>query len=430
MSNLNNIKIELNSYYFIITILVIIFSASIYLIKYVDFIGKELEDKEKKPQSNIIMKAHLNPENILEKYSSFILPLVALISFFIACFFVSKVLIIGVPSGKVKYFGIYFIVIITAILIVFNNSVLKEEKVIHYIKGRKFSVVGMLMVLGISALFFGFIDNFGLQLGIEALDNSFLNIFLGPLSEDTRFKKEKKSISRNLQYMNNWANGKWRAVLNQTLRFKEEIRKIKHPKINQLMEDIDELIDEQGGKPMEVPLNVKNQGLIGDYIQNIKRKYDLIEGSKAMMGNTFSNVIGALLSSALINLFTYMTKYDGIYSGDEEIDSSFFVSKINSYLPFLEGFFIMIGCLIPVVLNIAMKKDNYNTNNSKSWIILSIIAIIAIIMMFLSVKDSKKMTVKDKENSVRKTLIDLKKRLDITENDKELNNKIDNFVKN
>ena len=423
MSNLNHIKIELNSYYFIITILVIIFTSSIYLIKYVDINEK---DNEKNNQNKIIK----NTESILEKYSSFFLPVVSLISFFIACFFVSKVLIIGVPSGKVKYFGIYFIIIIAAILIVFNNSILKEEKVVQYIKGRKFSVVGMLMVLGISALFFGFIDNFGLQLGIEALDNSFLNIFLGPLSVDSRFKKEKKSISRNLQYMNNWANGKWRSVLNQTLRFKEEIRKIKHPKINQLMEDIDELIDEQGGKPMEVPLNVKKQGLIGDYIQNIKRKYDLIEGSKAMMGNTFSNIIGALLSSALINLFTYMTKYDGIYSGDEEIDSSFFVSKINSYLPFLEGFFIMIGCLIPVVLNIAMKKDNYNTNNSKSWIILSIIAIIAIIMMFLSVKDSKKMTVKDKENSVRKTLIDLKKRLDITESDIELNSKIDIFVKN
>jgi len=423
MSNLNHIKIELNSYYFIITILVIIFTSSIYLIKYVDINEK---DNEKNNQNKIIK----NTESILEKYSSFFLPVVSLISFFIACFFVSKVLIIGVPSGKVKYFGIYFIIIIAAILIVFNNSILKEEKVVQYIKGRKFSVVGMLMVLGISALFFGFIDNFGLQLGIEALDNSFLNLFLGPLSVDSRFKKEQKSISRNLQYMNNWANGKWRSVLNQTLRFKEEIRKIKHPKINQLMEDIDELIDEQGGKPMEVPLNVKNQGLIGDYIQNIKRKYDLIEGSKAMMGNTFSNVIGALLSSALINLFTYMTKYDGIYSGDEDIDSSFFVSKINSYLPFLEGFFIMIGCLIPVVLNIAMKKDNYNTNNSKSWIILSIIAIIAIIMMFLSVKDSKKMTVKDKENSVRKTLIDLKKRLDITESDIELNNKIDIFVKN
>jgi len=423
MSNLNNIKIELNSYYFIITILVIIFSASIYLIKFVDI--NEKYNEKNKQNKNIN-----NTESIVEKYSPFFLPLVTLMSFFIACFFVSKLLIIGVPSGKVKYSGIYFIVIITVILIIFNNSVLKEEKIIQYIKGRKFSIVGMLMVLGISALFFGFIDNFGLQLGVEALDNSFLNLFLGPLSVDSRFKKEKKSISKNLQYMNNWANGKWRSVLNQTLRFKEEIRKIKNPKINDLMEDIDELINEQGGKPMDVPLNVKKQGLIGEYIQNIKRKYDLIEGSKAMMGNTFSNVIGALLSSALINIFTYMTKYDGIYSGDEEIDGSFFVSKINSYLPFLEGFFIMIGCLIPVVLNIAMKKDNYNTNNSKSWIILSIIGIIAIIMMFFSVKDSKKMTVKDKENSVRKTLIDLKKRLDITENDKELNNKIDNFVKN
>ena len=230
--------------------------------------------------------------------------------------------------------------------------------------------------------------------------------------------------------MNNWANGKWRAVLNQTLRFKEDIRKIKHPKINDLMEDIDGLI-EQGGLPLDIPKKIKEQDIIPEYINNIKIKYDVIDGSKAMLGNTFSNVIGSLLSSALINLFTYMTKYDGTYSGDDTIDENFWVKNINRYLPFLEAIFISIGCAIPIFLNIAMTRDNFNTNNRNAWLVLGIIGIIACVMLFLSVRGTRNMNTKNKENSIKKTLADMKDRLDISQDkDSELNNKINNFINN
>ena len=77
-------------------------------------------------------------------------------------------------------------------------------------------------------------------MGIEALDNKFLQLFLGPFSQDKRFEPEKKCITRNLVNINNWSQGNWRSVINHTLRFKEKIRKI--PGTEDLMEDIDNFI--------------------------------------------------------------------------------------------------------------------------------------------------------------------------------------------
>ena len=423
MNNNNNSSIEIHSDIFIVVILVIIFTGSIYLIKYTDkFIDVKEKDK-KKIKSDYIHYGHINPDNFLEKYIPLILPLTALISFFIGCFFVSKLMGFVKNKGKHKFFGIYFIILITIILVFYNNTVLEEEKIKNYIKGKKFSIVGMLMVLGISALFFGFIDNFGLRLGIDALDNSFLNMFVGPLSEDTRFKKEKQNITKNLENINAWENGKWISVVNQTLRYKDEINK--NPKLQNLTEDINELI-KQGGHPLDIPSSITKKNMTTEYVKNIKRKYNIISNSKAMLGNTFSNIIGALLSSALINLFTYMTKYDGIYTGDDSIDENVLVKKIKSYLPFLEGFFITIGCIIPILLNIAMTKDNFSANNSRSWNILLCIIILVIVMMFLSVRGSKDMTKKDKQKSIKRTLDDMKIRLNIVEED--LSKKIEDFT--
>ena len=164
-------------------------------------------------------------------------------------------------------------------------------------------------------------------------------MFVGPLSEDTRFKKEKKNITKNLEHINAWENGKWISVVNQTLRYKNEIDK--NPKLIDLTKNIDELI-QGGGHPLDIPASISKNNMTSEYVKNIKRKYNIISNSKAMLGNTFSNIIGALLSSALINLFTYMTKYDGIYTGDDTIDDNILVKKIKSYLPFLEGSFSLL----------------------------------------------------------------------------------------
>lgn len=403
---------KLTYIYFVITVLIIVFTISIVSIKYAE---KYLQEKVKNKQKKTIM----------DKYLSFLLPSISLVSFFMSCYLVSKALL----KGAGKFFGIYFILLVTLILFILNNSVLKDESVKKYLKGKKFSVIGMLMISGVSALVFGFIDNFGLSLGIEALDHNFLHFFLGPFSVDNRFIPEKKAIARNLVNINNWSNGKWRSVLNHVLRFKEDIRKLKGTE--SLMEDIDHLIKNDGGRPLEIPIRIKETNQVKAFVNNIKHKYDIINDSKAMIGNTFSNVLGAILGAAIMNMFRYMTKYDGTYTGDSKIDDSIWVQNLNSYLPIIEGFFIAIGCLIPVFLAIAMKRDTHNNNNNKAWGFISIIAVVLLFMLFLSVKEVKSMNTRDKKNSLEKTLLDMKERLDISEGTEPiLNEKINSFIVN
>lgn len=409
---------KLGYYYTAVTVLIIIFTVSLTGIEYVeDFIllrnKEEAENRDNKR------------EKILNKYVPFFLPVIALIAFFISCYFVSKILL----KGGGKYFGIYFIFIITIILFSLNNTVLKDGKIKKYIKGKKFSIIGMLMISGVSSLVFGFLDNFGLSLGIEALDHKFLQIFLGPFSVDTRFEPEKKVIGKNLIYVNNWANGNWRSIINHVLRFKEKIRKI--PGTGDLMVDIDHLVNRQGGKPLIIPDRIIDLNLTNEFVGNIKSKYDIIEDSKAMIGNTFSNIIGAILGAAIMNMFIYMTKYDSNPTGDDSIDDSIWVKKLSNYLPILQGFFIGIGCLIPVFLAIAMKRDTHNNNNSKAWSFLFLISVVLLVMLFLSVKGVKNMNTKEKKNSLRKTLLDMKQRLNISEKSESvLNREIDNLIKN
>jgi hypothetical protein len=399
---------DLTYLYSAVTVLVILFTVSLSGIEYVE---KFILEKQKERKSN------------LDKYVSFFLPSTALISFFISCYLVSKILL----NGGGKYFGIYFIFVITIIFFILNNTVLHENKVRKYLNGKKFSIVGMLMISGVSALVFGFLDNFGLSLGIEALDHKFLQLFLGPFSVDTRFQPEKKAIGKNLMFVNNWANGNWRSIINQVLRFKEKIRKV--PGTGDLMEDIDYFVNRQGGRPLDIPSRIVKENLTHEFVKNIKSKYDTIDDSKAMIGNTFSNIIGGVLGAAIMNMFIYMTKYDGNPTGDEEIDDSVWVKKLNSYLPLLQGLFIGIGCLIPVFLAIAMKRDSHNNNNSKAWAFLLLIFIILLVMLFLSVKGVKSMNSQEKTISLQKILVEMKQRLDISvETEPELNEKMDNLI--
>ena len=65
------------------------------------------------------------------------------------------------------------------------------------------------------------------------------------------------------------------------------------------------------------------------------------------MGNTFSDFIGAILGAAILNLFVYMTSYDGVHTGDDDVDNSFLISNLNKLGPLMEALFISIGCLVP-----------------------------------------------------------------------------------
>ena len=397
--------------FIVIIILIVLFTGSIYIIEPV-YNGPYANEEE---------------EQAYNKLTRFAAPTIALASFFIATYFVASI----IQSGEYQFTGIYFMFFMGLILTILNNTVLTESKVKKYIRGKKFTTAGMIMTLGVGAIIFGFLDNFGLKLGTDALDTSFLNIFLSPFSVDTRFVKHKDNIGENLTYMNNWVNGKWRSVINQTLRFNKEIGSLEstYPEMKYLMEDINYFIREDSARPLNIPVEVVRKGLTTEYVRNIKDKFDMIDGSKAMLGNTFSDSIGAVLGAAIINLFIYMTSYDGGYTGDASVDDSFFVRNLNKYAPFMEAFFIGLGCLIPVFINIAMTRSDYNNNNMNSWLVIGVISAIVLVMMYLSVRGIKTMTADDKRNSLRKTMDDMTERLDITETtDADLKAKIDAFI--
>jgi len=390
--------------YIIIFILLLSFVASLFNIKTFN----------KKYKDNVLI-------------NKFILPVITMVSFFIACYFVSLLITSGQDLGNDKYSGIFFLLIVAVILTIFNIYVLGKEKLTNYIKGKKFSMIGVFMALGVSSIVFGFLDNFGMKLGTEALDDTFLQTFLSPFSTDTRFLKHKKNIRENLKIVNEWSSGRWRSVINHVLRFEEVISKDKR------LKDLSNSIKKFNCTKLNVPNEIlKDTDITNAYVDNIKDKYDIIDGSKSMLGNTFSDFIGAILGAGLINLFIYSTGYDGSLTGDDSVDESFLIKNLNSYMPFLEAIFIAIGCLVPVFLNIAMNRKSNKRNNFYSWLVVGLVGITIIIMMYLSSKGVKTMNVDEKQQSLKKTIISIKERLDLdgkkNRNDVELDNKVNEFI--
>ena len=409
--------------YILVTIFVTTFVLSLLYIKYgndIDILDKLNINQEENENKNV------NKKTKMEQVKRFLSPAIVMFSFFAGCYFVSLLVIDSDKNKSDKYVGIYFLFLIGIILFIMNATVLKSENIQEYIKGKKFTYIGLIMTISVGATIFGFIDNFGLKLGTEALDNVFLYSFLGPFSKDKRYLEHRENIKDNIETINTWAISDWRKIINHVLRFKNEISKI--PKFNDLTNSIEDFKCKKLNIPKEI---LKSRSKTNDYVDNLRSQYDIIDDSKAMMGNTFSNFIAAMLGAAILNLFIYMTGYDGSYTGDEEIDDNFIVSNIATIGPVFEGIFIVIGCLIPIFLSIAMKRNDFNYNNKFSWLFVIIIGLFIFSMMYLSVNGLKNMTSKDKKNSLKKSLKDIKKRLDIKEDsleEKEVSMKIEKLI--
>lgn len=397
-------------------LLLIVFSIIIYLIK---------PTYDKNYQSN-------EEEDSYKKLSRFAIPTISVLCFFISTYFVASI----IQDGNYEFAGIYYMILICVLFTILNNTILSGDNIRKYIKGKKFSSVGLLMAMGVGSIVFGFLDNFGLKLGTDALDTSFLNIFLGPFSVHNKYTDYQENIAQNITILNTWSSSKWRSVINQLLRFNKEIKTLQSRNIkgfDDFVEDLDYFLDkEKGGGPLLIPDSILAQGkeTTREYVRNIKDKYDLIDGSKNMMGNTFSDFIGAILGAAIINLFMYTTAYDGFITGDDNVDESFWVKKYNSYMPFLEAFCMAIGCLLPVFINIGMTRSDTNNNKKYAWLLVGIITLIVIVLMYISVRGVKTLNHNEKVNSMKKTIKDLQDRLDInSENENILNQKINDFVK-
>lgn len=360
--------------------------------------------------------------NILVKNRNFIIPFTTIFSFFVGCYAISN--IINQDNKHEKYYGIYYLIFIAIVFLYVNINFLNKEKMTDYIKGKKYSSFGSILSIGIGALLFGFLDNFGMKLGIEALDDMFILLFLGPFSITNQYKQHQKNIYKNIGIINEWANKDWRRMVNQCMRYESEI--INNKKLSGLANAIQKF----GSKKLDIPESIlKDTQSTNEYVDNIRRKYDIIHDSKAMLGNTFSNVIAALLGGAILNIFIYLTIYDDSNTGDKSINQNYFVRNRENFMPLIEMVFIFIGCIIPIFLHIAMEKSEYVS--IRSWYVIIFVAILMISMMYISYKNIEPMTYEDKINSIVSNLRFSMKRSDLsTPKEKEIYEKCENFITN
>jgi hypothetical protein len=358
--------------------------------------------------------------NILVKNRNFIIPFTTIFSFFVGCYAVSN--IINQDNKHEKYYGIYYLIFIAIVFLYVNINFLNKEKMTDYIKGKKYSSFGSILSIGIGALLFGFLDNFGMKLGIEALDDMFILLFLGPFSITNQYKQHQKNIYKNIGIINEWANKDWRRMVNQCMRYESEI--INNKKLSGLANAIQKF----GSKKLDIPESIlKDTQSTNEYVDNIRRKYDIIHDSKAMLGNTFSNVIAALLGGAILNIFVYLTIYDDSNTGDKSINQNYFVRNRENFMPLIEMVFIFIGCIIPIFLHIAMEKSEYVS--IRSWYVIIFVAILMISMMYISYRNIEPMTYEDKINSIVSNLRFSMKRSDLsTPKEKEIYEKCENFI--
>ena len=290
----------------------------------------------------------------------------------------------------------------------------------EFIKGKEYSAFGSILSIGIGALLFGFLDNFGMKLGIEALDDMFILLFLGPFSITEQYKKYEKNIYKNIGIINDWTNKDWRRIINQCLRYEDYILKDKN------LSGLSNAINKFGSKRLDIPNELKKDDKqLNNYVDLLRRKYDIIHESKAMLGNTFSNVIAALLGGAILNIFIYLTIYDDSNSGDPAINQNFFYKNRENLMPIIEVVFIFIGCIIPIFLHIAMEKSEYVS--IRSWYVIIFVAILMISMMYISYYNIENMTYQDKKNSIISTLKQCIKRTDLVQ-EKEIYNKCNQFI--
>ena len=336
------------------------------------------------------------------------LSLSSLVFFFIGCIVVSLIL----KNNGFEFAGIYYLLCIAAILILTNIFILNDDSILESIKGKKFTFTGVVMAMGVSAIVFGFLDNFGMKLGMDALDNMFLQRLLGPISQDSTYEQFQGNIKNNLKIMNDWTTNDWRKIVNQTLRYKDDIKKV--------APDLHNVLNELNLKPLDIPKTISGKDL-GPYIKNIRSRFDVIDDSKAMLGNTFSDFVGALLGAGIVKLFTYLTAYDGFDTDNKNP----MLANLQYYSPVMEALFISLGCLIPVFLHIGMERSG----NPQALYPVVAIFIVMVVMMFLSSNGIKDMTDKEKKNSLTKTINHAIKRLDLKESDTNVSTAVDILTK-
>jgi hypothetical protein len=172
---------------------------------------------------------------------------------------------------------------------------------------------GVLLVMGASAIVFGFLDNYGMKLGTDAL-------------EDGLFWKIGKSAMADPRDVNS----------------KDKLETIK-TYLEPNIENITDFTDAAMFQNTEFEFT--------DY-----QRYKAIKDAGSMMGNTFSDFVGALLGAGVGKLFEYLT---GIL-GDKVDDPGYRILAHPVTKVVLEATFIALGCMVPVGMHFRKASGDLN----------------------------------------------------------------------
>ena len=384
-----------------------------------------------------------------------ITPLAVLLMFFAGCVTVSLYLEEegGIFAEHRPKMGIYYLFFIAIVFMLYNGFVLTPQNLRAYIRGKKYGWAGVILVLAVGAIVFGFLDNFGMKLGTDALEESFLKWFSGPLSKHKEFPEAQKSIQENIIKIGKWSgSSEWPRIVNQVTRHlkdegndqiladlinPDQTREIKGKFAGYFNELFNNSANASARKQdfmnsvghflrslelkeksiseiaLTIPKQVELDNNIGIFVKACKEKYSIIDDSKAMLGNTFSDFIGALLGAAVANLFTYLTANDGMTLAMNIPDG------LTIAGPVIEAFFIAFGCLIPIYINIAMKNFEYDNNfmptRSVGVVCVGMIILFGVMIAAASPKESWGVTPlsdEEKETAIRNNITDIIDRTD------------------
>ena len=274
-------------------------------------------------------------------YSNVLMPvgtLLVLVLFFATCKYSEVRLETPRVSG---FFGILTLMLMAMAFLIMNlltTIPFFARDIRERVKAYKPTASGLLLVIGASAILFGFLDNYGMKLGTDAL-------------EDGVF----------------WRAGK-RALAGddvESLDSFNEFFTTSNPDIRALFQR---------------KRKVQNLDVVIE-------KYDQIKSSSAMLGNTFSDFVGALLGAGINGIFAHLTATDG---SDVPGDLGFRILQNPVVRVIMEALFIALGCLVPVGMHFHDAARKLNTRTGR-WIpipntafLLSVVGVVVVLIALQS----------------------------------------------
>ena len=231
---------------------------------------------------------------------------------------------------------------------------------------RKRSATGILLVMGASAILFGFLDNYGMKLGCDALETEFFKpaalSFLMPakygyephigaeFSDNLTSDDIKHGFELYDALEDNAKKNLWRNVVEIQMAAQTAQAAQTAPS---------QTAASQRYRSNAGGVDEKKIASIADAYAKIAKGRD---DALSMMGNTFSDFVGAMLGAGIGKLFQYLTAVDGDIEG---VDIGYRILQNSTVKIVMEAFFIAVGCMIPIGLHVGRVRSNLYGNASK-----------------------------------------------------------------